>query len=207
MEELRLATFIFKHEHQYLPGDFPHASLHWGIQACVAAGATATYGANGNGIIEGGHRSATTGVHDKINESYAAWCHLYQAGLIKQHTVPLDNNTTTPIVGKHIPASKFGKGSGYIIAAFWLGYPLQTSGNRPDNITLAKPGVPMWNHTPILNPKQAYAIDKKVDDGKPNSGLYRVSEKTTAACLVSGNNEYNIAGTKDPVCTIAVIVE
>jgi hypothetical protein len=65
----------------------------------------------------------------------------------------------------------------------------------------------MWNHTPILNPKQAYAIDKKVDDGKPNSGLYRVSEKTTAACLVSGNNEYNIAGTKDPVCTIAVIVE
>jgi hypothetical protein len=48
MQEMQLATMIFQQSYDYLPGDFPHASLHWGMQVCAAEGTTGTYGANGD---------------------------------------------------------------------------------------------------------------------------------------------------------------
>lgn len=42
-----------------------------------------------------------------------------------------------------------------------------------------------------FNVKVLEAIDKRIDDGKPNSGRVRTQ---TAACIVSGKNDYNVIG-------------
>ena len=223
IQELKSAVDTFRNTYDYLPGDFPHASFHWGVQACRAQGANATYGANGDGDdqVHAVHSNPTAvpGKRDAIDEIFASWCHLYMAGLIKHETIVMQNKWApswddpgkiASIPGKYLPASKFGKGSAYILASFMTQYPLDRSNSmHPTNITLSIPGLPLWNSDPALTPKQAYAIDKKVDDGKPNTGLYRVSENTNADCVVSGQNRYNILGSarNEAHCTLAVIVQ
>ena len=210
MQELKSAVDTFRNTYDYLPGDFPHASFHWGVQACRAEGANATYGANGNGDdnISGGPLAAQANVRDQTFEPYAAWCHLYEAGLIGIKYIPLNADGTVPTPGKHIPKSRLSKNAGYIFLNFYLEYPANKIGTRPQSITLCNPGRNAWQAGPILTPKQAYAIDKKVDDGKPNTGFYRVvgetGRNTKPGCVVSGENEYNLGG-NGVDCVLAAI--
>jgi hypothetical protein len=210
MQEMQLATMIFQQSYDYLPGDFPHASLHWGIQVCAAEGTTGTYGANGNGdnIVEG-LAAAQTNVRDQISELHASWCHLYEAGLIKQKIIPLNHYMTSkaPVAGVNAPKVRALKNN-----ATYMLYPGKHLpspifgghffGEYEHALLLIVPTNKTYARKAALTPKQAYAIDKKLDDGKPLEGNIQAQagyDLNANDCVE--NLQYNL-GNKNVACTI-----
>ncbi len=55
----------------------------------------------------------------------------------------------------------------------------------------------------IMTPKEAYAIDSAIDDGKPNSGVVRTDNGDGQACIANG--EYNLSNT-NLACVVRFII-
>ena len=184
IEKFSSATDAFKNKYGDLPGDIPdpHASM-FGFQA---RGQYAGEG-DGNGKIEGVGSDAAGqnfGVRESAGETVMFWVDLSAANLIEgsfttasTHTPPVSTVklTTTPSIGAYFPAAKIGGGN-YVYAwsqgANNTGYIVNSTPNYfgisgGSNIAL---GTTSFTSSPALTVAQAYAIDKKIDDGLPQTG-------------------------------------
>ena len=215
IRELESAIHSFYSNYDYLPGDFPYASMHWGTDACKAEGKTARYGANGNGDDEVSPRllAAVAGQRDANIEAYTSWCHLYEAGLSKQQIVPSDRQVHQSVqIGKHLPKSDAVRDGCYTLK--W-GTSARTEFALGDPTTfLFVTGKPleglMYKNTSILTVSQAYNIDKKIDSAIPGKGKFRCThgfELPTGSDACVKNSKYNLNNSNKKRCTCGLIVK
>jgi prepilin-type N-terminal cleavage/methylation domain-containing protein len=207
IEKYSTAVNTFYGKYGALPGDM-HAALadQFGF---VARGQYAGEG-DGNGVIEGNNTNnagLNNGLYEATGETVTFWVDLSTANLIEggftagsETTWPNVNPmkaTTTPSVSAYFPAAKIGNGAYILVFSMnGLNY-YNISGN-----TFVQQNGPTYTG-PVLSVAQAYSIDKKIDDGLPQSG--RV---TTLAMLAGGLMEWAIGGggTSYPLPTQGVAV-
>lgn len=173
MDDNRQSMIQFQEKYFDWPGDLSNSNVLWPNSANVA----------GNG-------------DEQINwttEGVQMWRHLELAQMIGQTGF---STTVTPdaVVGTNVPGSKIA-GAGWFVdydsaaaagsrkpLGNYLGIGAQKSSNG-------------GNDAPALEPKQAYDIDAKVDDGNPTTGQV---QSTGSGCFTG--TSYNI-GVTAPSCT------
>ena len=198
------AVNSFKDKYFALPGDMPNAVRYWGAQAggtadgvdntCLAvttaATGTPTCNGDGNGMVSN-------------TESLRFWQHLANAGLIEGSYAGIVTGTDAFLVlGKDVPRSRFPN-AGWSV----LGFVNATVGNSSffdgtaGNVLLfgaPQEGDDPMVYTAVLKPEEAYNIDMKIDDGKPNLGKVITTPRTssyTTNCVVSTNDAYALSYT------------
>jgi prepilin-type N-terminal cleavage/methylation domain-containing protein len=176
VEKFNSAANTFFGKYGSLPGDIPDpAASSFGFQArgsCPGQG-------NGDGLIEGwgtGSTCINNGAIQNGGETVVFWVDLSTAGLIEggfntaRATVPIGplTATSTPNVAQFFPAAKIGRGNYIYVYEGGL-----TSVNGLNYYGLsAITEVNQWiTSTPALTVAEAYAIDTKIDDGLPETGL------------------------------------
>lgn len=162
--QFKSAAHTFQEKYFHLPGDMPNARDFWPTMP--------NRGNNGDG---NGRINESSGTGDAANEGRKAWQHLMLAGLVTGVT---NNGGVAGEEGSE-PASKFGSSnywgmyferiySNNIALPARLEANVVTLGNgssayTPFNGTSARYGV--------LKAEEAYNIDTKLDDGKPDNGF------------------------------------
>jgi prepilin-type N-terminal cleavage/methylation domain-containing protein len=181
------AVYAFKNKYGYLPGDIPDPTAsQFGFQARGTSGGQG----DGNGRIEGygsGSDSTDCGYYEGAGETSVFWVDLSTAGLIdggfntaSSHTYFSGNITATsnPSLSAYFPAAKLGNGNYiYVWSGGWAdsGHGNCDSGDGNNYFGLSPISSLLnggWPSTAAtsLSASQAYNIDKKIDDGLPQSG-------------------------------------
>lgn len=161
-----------------------NATAFWGIaggtgsdNACYSTASTTAATCNGNG--DGRVNIAGTNGMGEINR---LWQHLANAGLIEGSYTGAD--ISPPVLGTHLPRSRINN-AGFAIAwtdnagAWGETFSSQSNGNQlffgseAGGITR---GV-------ALKPEEAWNIDTKLDDGKPDTGKLQTETFYSAACF------------------------
>ncbi len=169
IERYNTAVNTFRNKYGYLPGDIPDPQASsFGF---AARGVYAGEG-DGNGIIEGIYSSNAAGhnvgVMLSAGETAMFWVDLATANLIDgafntaTSIAPVSGSGST--IDLYMPNAKIGSGN-YI-------YDYSFNGINYYGISSNLVFVAGWNpsSTPGLTVQQAYNIDKKIDDGLPQSG-------------------------------------
>lgn len=152
---LKTSIKEFEEEYRYLPGDLPTATNFWGAYD-GGPPVTGAHNGDGNSMIN-------------TNEDLYAWRHLKLAELTSgSYTGTVINGSTRFGLNVNAPASNV-----YTDALFRF-YAITTPvyDNRGHAIrlgTLDADGLP---NEGIVAPKDAYALDVKLDDGIANSGIF-----------------------------------
>jgi len=177
LEKYNVAVATFRVKYGYLPGDMPdpHAT-NFGF---IARGQFAGQG-DGNGILEGNVNNSYNGNYGHVQasgETLVFWIDLSMAGLIpdnlqssfaSQTTAAgtLLNEKTTPKISDLFPKTKISE----------IGHILVYSSNGENYYQIADTyllnstnGQAAWSRE-FLSVNHAYNVDKKIDDGKPQSG-------------------------------------
>ena len=202
------AIKLFQDKYQYLPGDMPTATTFWGYAnsdpvACRSTPATGTLTCDGNGDGHIGDRSDTLAAQ---SESYHAWQHLANAGLIKGSYSGVPGPLSGPslgilddTIGVNIPASAL-MGAGYVIS--WSNpTPLNnvanvfpaTAGYHYIQLGMDDGGITSGTNgsldAPALSVAEAFALDAKVDDGLPGTGSVQSwAHNSTAPNCATGSD-------------------
>lgn len=147
----------FKTQYGYLPGDFPRALSYWGT----------TKNGDGNRLIM------------PWDEMYALWQQLMLAGLVEgayNGTYTLVSGRGVGVPNTNIPEGPF-RNSGWSVIAlatdpatnFEFGY-VGGSTARLNRLVLGQASASEWANGVAVLAADAYAVDKKIDDGKPGTG-------------------------------------
>ncbi len=173
IEKYNTAVHTFQGKYGYLPGDIPapYAS-NFGF---IARGTNPGEG-DGNGVIEGNCTNAASGGNNGFDEGCGElalfWTDLTTANLIdtgisQQGGFPnATSNSYTNTPSQRIPNAKIGNGNFvYIWSAFGNNY-FGLSSVYDVNLSVE---IFSSNLTGVTV-QQAYNIDKKIDDGLPQSG-------------------------------------
>lgn len=174
IEQYNRIVNAFKGKYGYLPGDIPNPDASsFGF---VTRGTFAGEG-DGNGVIEGSNYSTTgNGIVEGVGEAGVFWVDLSTAKLIngnfntaREHSLPSASVTD---ISSWFPAAVIGQGN-YVYV--WSNGFSQTDRYNYFGIsavTLIESTPCLWclNSSTALTTSQAYAMDKKVDDGFPNTG-------------------------------------
>jgi prepilin-type N-terminal cleavage/methylation domain-containing protein len=159
IERFNTAKNAFYGKYGYLPGDIPNGDQY----GFPATGGVEGEG-DGNGLIEG---YLTTGFPcscvDTDGEGIVFWVDLSMSGLI-QDGMRIGTYTTTgyPIVAapaQFYPTAKIN-GSAFVFAWGYQGYNYFSIHSSPADV----------DSYAAVTPKEAFAIDLKMDDGFPTSG-------------------------------------
>ena len=197
IEKYQQAVNTFKGKYGYLPGDIPNPIAgQFGFQT---RGLLAGQG-DGNGVLETTFGGTS---HLFQGEEGMFWVDLSHANLIDgsfttatPSGVFSGNGPTGSAIGNYLPQSKIGS-SGYVYV--WSGG-WQSFAGQPDSINyFAISGVTGsgWS-VPLMTVAQAYAIDKKMDDGLPqfgnvlamDTGMFWASGGPTTGCSVPCENNW-----------------
>lgn len=179
-DQFQTAIYAFKDKFFALPGDMPNAFMFWGGQIAGCAEdknidqSPADFPCNGdgNGFIHGDGRGTAVG-SDVSDEGMLAWGHLSVAGLIEggySGTSPGTNPT------QGMPRAKLDQ-------AYWL---WESDGGMTKLVGADGTAEPerglflMLQEANSMTPEAAWNLDKKLDDGRANTGYQRGS---TAGCL------------------------
>lgn len=150
------AMYTFRDKYFALPGDVRNATAFWGDQAtgvgacadaAIADGTPGTCNGNGDGNVTAGA------------EGLRFWQHLALAGLIEGS---YSGTGATTSIGVNVPATKLNNGgysftysTFYLRNAFWVGKDSASSS---------------FLAASLIPPEDAWNIDTKMDDGRPNIG-------------------------------------
>jgi prepilin-type N-terminal cleavage/methylation domain-containing protein len=205
----------FKQQYQALPGDMSNASSFWGpadgstgnTAGCLTTASTtsATCNGDGNGII-----TYVTGSYEFLR----FWQHLANAKMIEgQYSgAEAGGGGTSAVPGTNIPTSKYPNGAWSVWTSMLAqggNYTLcgtntvQLYGADYGTGHILIFGAP-WStcvtaSQPIITPKDAWSLDKKVDDGKPGTGniignMYNGGFGSATACGSAANTN-DLTGT------------
>ena len=181
-ESTRFVTAInaFRDKYFAIPGDMNNASSFW-----PSAG-----NGDGSGSI---NTSATAG----SNEISTFWIHLANAGLIEGNYTNISYNAMTP--GTHNPRSKINGvgwnvlGLGSVTAAGVQSTPQAATiaadlyyAGTYGNILLVGGGTTPIAPNGFLKAEEAWNIDTKVDDGRPDQGSVTTLERQGSATAGAG---------------------
>jgi len=185
IERYQTAVNTFRGKYGYLPGDIPNPYAgQFGFQS---RGPYAGQG-DGNGLLEGNstNTNATGANYGSLpfqGEEGMFWVDLSAAHLIEGSFATASPTATfsaaipPSAVGQYLPSAKMGFG-GYVFV--WSGGWQEWANSPPGDsqnyfevagVTGSAPsyrGLP--NDITLMTPAQAYAIDKKMDDGLPQYG-------------------------------------
>lgn len=182
------AFYSFRDKYFALPGDFTQAEAFWGSDAgCPATAAntvtkTATCNGNGNGIIY--HNGG-----GNYEESYRAWQHLANAGMIEGSYSGVISTAGAPlstIPGVNAPKGKMAN----------TGFQVQTLRNYAGNGTwwpsdygtmlqFGMANGTNWTYSAVLKAEEMWGIDVKLDDGRPGYGKVMSLRKSYQPCADS----------------------
>jgi len=187
VEKYNTATNTFRGKFGYLPGDInPTAAQQFGF---VARGTKAGEG-DGNGLIEGiatTNGSSCSGACQSVGETAMFWVDLSSpvAGNLidggfnsaSPITIPSTDITGTNI-NLYLPQAKLGRGNYFYVfsAYYWsvgtsfVNFGVNYFGLSAVSNIAASSNYGKIASTPNIPVAMAYAIDKKVDDGMPQSG-------------------------------------
>lgn len=192
------SLYTFRDKYFALPGDMTNATSFWGKQNTgtenctgdtAAAGTPGTCNGNGDGLINIGQ------------EGHRAWQQLALAGLIEGSYTGYNGGGTgcgglcDDVAGVNVPKARLGNG-GYsfirtgqdTVGDVALIFSTQLSSSWTGFIVGAKQ-VNFYYNLSILKPEEAWNIDTKVDDGRPQYGSIFPYRNTTCTT------------TNDPVTT------
>ncbi len=175
VESFSTGVSLFEQQYLALPGDFQTATSYW----------AATANGDGDGIIEW------------TNESLRAWQQLGLAGMVPGSYT---GTGTAATPGTNVPESPMG--GGYTLHD---GGEVKTDHSITTGIPAIKNYVLLGQTTagktigPLLIPEVAFEIDRKMDDGNPQSGV--VLAQTLTNCLATGNTAYDLTQTA-PRCVL-----
>lgn len=176
IEKYNTGVNTFRGKYGYLPGDIkdPDAS-NFGLQS---RGALRGQG-DGNGVLEG-YDSPANGVFQAQGETCMFWGDLSTTSLIDGEPQTCGNGSTgteVPNLGpfnNFFPQAKLGTGNFVIVYSdgSWNGATWTSNSINYFNISaLTNMFTGGWPHANLgITVQQAYAIDSKIDDGKPQSG-------------------------------------
>jgi prepilin-type N-terminal cleavage/methylation domain-containing protein len=162
----RQAIDEFEKEYQYLPGDLPTASGFW----------SGAHNGDGNSSVN------LTGVVG-VREDLFAWEHLGKAGLIKGLYTGVPNPSASGnvgyVIGENAPGSQGIDGAVFLFESFATTQLYGTNGTaiRMGGVSATNP------YTGFMNAKDAYSIDKKLDDGNASAGMFMALEATSGSCV------------------------
>lgn len=160
----------FRDKYMALPGDMSNAQSFWGVAhatpaTCVTTASTTATTCNGN-------NDGSVVLSAGSNETYRFWQHLANAGLIEGSYSGITHGATTwSSTSANSPSSR-------IATALWFAYSWATmsaNANVFDGVygnALSVGGV-VADQSPgggIMTPGEMWAIDVKLDDGKPAIG-------------------------------------
>ena len=157
----------FKQQYMALPGDMTNATSFWGSAGgtggdatCQNTASTTALTCNGNGD---GAISTSVMASD---ETYRAWQHLANAKMVEGFHNGVGGSGAP---GINVPASRYGSNVGWWVESnsYWTG------GSAAAFNTDYGTGHMLWITTGTgvgSTPKDAWTIDKKIDDGKPGLG-------------------------------------
>ena len=192
IEKYQTAVNTFRGKYGYLPGDIPDPDAStFGLiarepQAFMGTGCCG----NGNGVIEGFYTGGSPNVtgFSQTGETTVFWRDLSAASLIDGtfNTASFYNTeysnctttaTTTPSISAYLPAAKLGQGSYVLVWSGGAGNGLNGNGLNYFGLG-AVSNLGCWGSEVIVNNappsgltvQQSYGIDKKIDDGLPQSG-------------------------------------
>jgi prepilin-type N-terminal cleavage/methylation domain-containing protein len=194
IEQYNTAANAFREKYGYLPGDIPNPSAgQFGFQTRGQY----TGEGDGNGVIEGittNGANSNCGACALTGESAMFWVDLSAAhfvGGFNTATPTTMSNPSLPL-SDYLPEAKLGSGNFiYLFSGACSGcsvYPpsfFKGAGNYfgiVGNMSLLSDGY-HFTGTPNLTVQQAYSIDKKVDDGLPQSGQVLALYVTTYGSL------------------------
>ena len=206
-EYQRYSTAIYSFRDKYfaLPGDFRDATRFWLRQSatnCVTNSAATTNSAggcdgDGDGFLESGGAGAGA------NEQYQFWRHLVLAGLAEGTYTGQSGAAFAGqgVIGSNMPPSRAGNTSGW--SAMYTNFLMTnhfawTNNNYGNALWLGKSLSASTPYGYFLKPEDAWNIDTKLDDGKPQQGkLWAIfwDDCTTAASAAAINGEYDLQQT------------
>jgi len=168
------ALNAFRDQFKYYPGDFPQAISR--LSGCTAS--SFCQNGDGNNIIGSTADSAAILPLDPstYSESYSFWKHLLLANLISG--VVLSSNPAAPVNGETTPTSPFGgKYEVFFdpVMVTGAGSGMQSAGQF-FRLSSAPPGQVAL---PLLSPRQAATLDRKIDNGDPSSGRFLANYGST----------------------------
>jgi prepilin-type N-terminal cleavage/methylation domain-containing protein len=208
IEKYQTAVNTFRAKYGFLPGDLnAAAATQFGF---TARGSFAGQG-DGNGLIEGVQANATnrnTGLSPFSGEAEMFWVDLTTANGLKVNMVDgsfnVNNMLTPPVsvssaqVVNYFPAAKLGKGNYiYVWSGGWNEWWSSTSPGDSVNyfgisaVVGSPSGFGVMASNTTITVQQAYSIDKKIDDGFPQSGR--------VMAMFAGNSIWAAGGNNDPV--------
>lgn len=219
VDKYNTAVQTFKLKFNGMPGDMRQSEAS-SFGLFTLSSATATGQGDGNGLVEGGATGSTT----PVGETLAFWRHLFEAGLIDGAFGVQSNSLliaatglvtgSVSAVAQSLPQTKLTPENSFVVfSANGLNYfsllPVASITTTP-TYTFSGTGI-----TPI----NAFNIDTKLDDGKPNAGAIiarsitavnaspSVNVATTALTCTTGTgiatDSYNgvlASGGNDPSC-------
>ncbi len=182
------ATDFKKLYSEKIPGDMGDATDFWGTSAaCGGSDADGTCNGNNDLMIDPAVMANGAG------ETYQFWRQLSLSGLIVEKFSGTAGATsaTLSVAGTNTPASRMNKGTwevGYYDTTTFAG-DATTYGQVDYGNYLRFGGTSTSGaaNTPILLPEDAWKIDSKLDDGKPNQGMIIASHWGT--CSDSASND------------------
>lgn len=194
VENYRVAFESFQYKYSDLPGDMSDAYDYWGAD-CSDTGTADDDKCNGDsdGLV------SLDGVSSD-NEAVRFWQHLSLSGIIDKSYAGVSTSAYVE-VNKTVPAVRGTKGAFSIFRASDLSSYTTLDGNN----ALVAAGL-ISTYFPLnklFSAEEAYAIDKKTDDGLPDKGktkgsfFYDGTTLQSAQCLTGGafpDRTYDIDG-------------
>lgn len=192
-ERFVTALYAFKEKYNAIPGDFIDAQTIWGAAAtCTSAQtATATCNGDGDGQIERGVGSGTIG-----NEPFLFWKHLANAGLIQGNYWGIkDGSTSYATTANNAPSGKISSSLWYTENIDWAVGASWTWSYTYGNVL--EFGLAKANEDPyvnVLTSAEMFALDAKIDDGKPGTG-FLIGDRSNTSCVVKADGVTAAAST------------
>lgn len=182
LNRYQAAIYAFRDKYFAFPGDMNSATKFWGVangtgsdSTCyqsLGAG-TATCNGDGDGLID----------YDAVRfnaEPHRAWQHLANAGLVEGNYTGIWDGTDVP--GTLVPRGRMSN-TGYSLVYIAYGsYFGETHSSQSNGNQLLFGTQASVMRGVALKPEEAWNVDTKMDDGKPDQGALQTDTSYSAAC-------------------------
>ncbi len=217
VNEKETAFITFFDSYGTLPGDIPNATDYWGAQDATHATCVALDGddpAAGTETCNGDGNSRIAADASEVYETYRAWQHLANAGLIEGSYTGVTTDTTSATwgneIGSNVPNSSFNN-VGYTVRTYDTidaSHANYFEGDYGNMFWIGHQGSGAYTSSGFLFPEELWNIDKKIDDGRPAYGKVRVGENTSN-CHTSTTptlSEYDVSYTDSESCAVMYVM-
>jgi prepilin-type N-terminal cleavage/methylation domain-containing protein len=205
------AMNAFKDQYDEYPGDFSRAADVWGLAGGADGWATACYNTDSTGLRTtcNGNGNGRLGVGDNVTDGsapewYRSWQHLANAGLVKGEFS--GRNAGSPRfaeLGVNVPEGSIA-GSGFTAMSLSITVDGDWWAGEYDGFMFGAQSLSGYEtNQVIINPAEAYAIDVKLDDGKPAYGLVVVPRsRTSCHSSQTASASAYVLSTEDATCSL-----